>query len=373
MKRGYLLLVFALVVACKANEKTPKTREFHSDVSFYVGSYTGKESKGIYKYALQKEGVLKEMGLVAKTLNPSFLTKTTNKKTLLAVNEMNENGTGSISSYSIEKDSLRFISRRKTGGGHPCFVAVSESGFVIAANYTGGNIGLLKVDNNGELSELLDVQQHFGKGTTERQQEPHAHSTWFHPTKRNEVISVDLGTNQLWFSAIDTNNNEFVFSNKQTLKMANGAGPRHLSFHPNNKWIYVLNELNNTVSLLTTKNGNYVVGSSMSTLPEDFKAYSKSADIHISNDGKFLYTSNRGHESIAVFEVNLQNGSLKVVEYQPVYGKTPRNFSLSPDNNFLLVANQDSNSIVCFKRNFSSGKLQFVSKIYAPKPVCILF
>ena len=372
MKNFTLILFLALFFGCKSKEKVEEKKEKNNYISFYVGTYTGKESKGIYKYTLQKDGLLKEIGLVAETENPSFLTKANDGKTLLAVNETNYDGTGSIESYSIKNDSLILINQSKTGGEHPCFVAVNKDGFVVTANYTGGNVGLLRVEKNGKLSDLLDVQQHSGKGTTERQEAPHAHSVWFHPTKK-EIISVDLGTNQLWFSTIDENQNKLIFSEPKTMDLEIGAGPRHLGFHPNNKWIYVLNELNNTVSFLKTESKNYVIDSSISTLPEDFTAFSKAADIHISNDGKFLYASNRGHESIAIFKINQENGKLQSDGYQSVLGKSPRNFSLSPDNNFLIVANQDSDNIVSFKRDSLTGKLEFINEIYAPKPVCILF
>ena len=222
------------------------------------------------------------------------------------------------------------------------------------------------------MSKLLNIQQHVGKGTTDRQQGPHAHSVWFHPTKK-EVISVDLGTNQLWFSTVDTKNNELVSTPQKTLEMAPGAGPRHLTFHPNHKWFYVLNELNNTVSLVKEKDQTYFIDTTISTLPEDFKAYSKAADIHISKDGKFLYASNRGHHSIVIYAVDSENGHLTTVGYQSVIGNNPRNFSLTPNEEFLLVANQDTDNIISFKRNSVTGKLSLVDEVSAPTPVCILF
>ncbi len=364
------LILFFLFFACKTKQPVQEKLEKNS-FPFYVGTYTDKGSKGIYKYELGKNGFLKELALVATTENPSFLAITKDRKTLLTVNEVNENETGFISSYAIEKDSLRFVNRTVSGGAHPCFITVDKKGHVLIANYTGGNIGLLKVDVHGKLSELLSLQQHIGKGTTPRQEAPHAHSTWFHPSKE-EIISVDLGTNQLWFSKIDTLN-RLHFSSPKTLNMPVGAGPRHLEFHPNNKWIYVLNELNNTVSLVKEEGNKYAIDVSISTLPKDFTAFSKAADIHISKDGKFLYASNRGHNSIVIYEVNPKNGHLKLIDYQSVLGETPRNFSLSPDNKYLVVANQDSNTIVSFKRSETTGKLNFVHKIAAPTPVCLLF
>ena len=308
-----VLILSIFIYGCQ-NKETKKVN-MNDETPFYVGTYTNKDSKGIYKYSLSPKGELKKIGLVAKTKNPSFLAKTKNNKTLLAVNEINDNGTGKVTAFTIEKDSLRFINSQKSGGAHPCFITVNKKGDVLVANYTGGNIGLLKTDSYGKLSELLDIQQHIGKGTTERQEAPHAHSTWFHPTK-NEIISVDLGTNQLWFSKIDSIENKLVFSKSKTLNMAIGAGPRHLEFHPNNKWIYVLNELNNTVSLVKENENSFQIDATISTLPKGFSEFSSGADIHISKDGKFLYASNRGDNSIVIYEIDQKNGHLKLVNFE---------------------------------------------------------
>jgi 6-phosphogluconolactonase len=339
---------------------------------FYVGTYTEKDSKGIYTYSISKEGKLEDLGIAATITNPSFLAKSKDNKTLFAVSEIDENGTGFVHSYEIKKDALHFINKQESGGAHPCFIAVNAANYIITANYTGGNVGLLKATENGKMAPISFVQQHTGKGTTERQTTPHAHSTWFHPTK-NEIISIDLGTNELWFSKLDTTKNELIYTPQKKLKVAEGAGPRHLIFHPNNKWIYVLSELNNSISILKEKDETYFIDSTISTLPKEFTAHSNAADIHITKDGKFLYASNRGAESIAVFKVNSENGSLTSVGYTPVLGANPRNFSLSPNEEFLLVANQDTNNIISFKRNAVTGKLTFEDEIFAPKPVCILF
>ena len=367
MKKVALLCIVVIFFSCQNSAVKDEIA-----TSFYVGTYTDNKSKGIYKYELSKEGKLNQIGLVAETRNPSFLAKSRNGKTLFAVDEANEQGTGFVKSYKIEKDSLTLISTSKSGGAHPCFITVNDENQVLVANYSGGNVGFLEADNFGELSPLLNVQQHEGKGITDRQKAPHAHSTYFHPTKK-EIISVDLGTNQLWLSEIDNEKNELVLTHQKTLKMAPGAGPRHLTFHPNNNWIYVLNELNNTVSVVKEKEDMYNIDFSISMLPEQFTGYSKGADIHISKDGKFLYASNRGHDSIVIYKVNAENGSLKLVGFEPVLGRNPRNFSLSSRDKFLLVANQDTNNIVSFKRDEITGKLTFVSEIFAPKPVCILF
>lgn len=367
MKKLLYLTIILSFFNCKtSNMKMEKS------TNFYVGTYTNGESKGIYKYKIDSLGKLSKIGLVAETSNPSFITKTKDNNTLLAVDEANENGTGFVKSFQILKDTLIFKSISKSGGAHPCFVTVNDKNQVLVANYSGGSIGYLKTNKNNGLTKLLDIQQHTGKGVTDRQESPHAHSTWFHPNK-DEIISVDLGTDELWFSKIDKTENKLVLSSQSKLKLADGAGPRHLTFHPNNKWIYVLNELNNTVSLVKEKDNLYYIFSSISMIPTDFKDFTKGADLHVSNDGKFLYASNRGHESIVIYKVNSESGNLNLVGFENVKGKNPRNFSFSPDNKFLLVANQDTNNIISFLRDEITGKLTFISEISAPNPVCILF
>ncbi len=345
-----------------------------NEYPFYVGTYTKGSSEGIYKYLLQADGKFKIIGLAAKSVNPSFLAMSWDRRFLLAVNEVsNEENTGTIESFSINGDKLKFICQRITGGAHPCFVAVNKEGYVLVANYNGGNVGLLKLNEKGKLSDLLDIQQHSGRGTTPRQEGPHAHSAWFEPDY-DRIISVDLGTNELWFSRVDEENQKLQSLNLQKLAMSPGAGPRHLAFHPNGKWIYVLNELDNTVTKLEkNEHNNYEVINSFSTLPPDFTPPNIAADIHISSDGKFLYTSNRGHDSIAIFQMHPDDGGLILLGHQLTHGCGPRNFSLSPDENYIVVANQDTHNIVSFQRDQNTGMLRYVSQIEAPSPVCILF
>ncbi|MFT5749001.1 MAG: 6-phosphogluconolactonase [Ancylomarina sp.] len=361
-----------VLTGCKTTKK--EIQQDSNSYSFYVGTYTDKKSEGIYKYKLDKDGHLKSLGLVAKSENPSFLAMSDDRKYLLATNEIsNEAEVGTIESFSVLNDSLSFINKSTTGGAHPCFVSINPSGYVLTANYSGGNVGLLKLNSKGELSSLLDIQQHSGKGIGDRQQAPHAHSAWFE-SSNNSVISVDLGTNELWFSQLDTSLQKLRDIDPYKLKMAVGAGPRHLAFHPNYKWIYVLNELNSTVSLvLKTDKHQYNKNLSYSTLPKAYTEANYPADIHISSDGEFLYASNRGHNSIVIYSVNQSNGSLSLLNHESTHGKWPRNFTISPDGKFLLVANQYSNNIVSFKRDKSTGLLNYVAQIEAYSPVCILF
>lgn len=373
MKPQNIIIPFIIILLVSCQTKKKEVLQENKAHSFFVGTYTSGESQGIYKYTLQTDGTLQLIGLAATADNPSFLTKSVDGKFLLAVNEIsNKDTVGTIESYLIQGDSLRLINRSSSGGAHPCFVSVNKAGFVLTANYTGGNIGLLKLNAKGELSDLLDVQQHTGKGVTERQDGPHAHSAWFAPD--NTIISVDLGTNGLWFSQIDTSAQKLTPSNQQPLQMALGDGPRHLTFHPNKKWIYVLNELSSIVTIVQKNStGQYEKGASISMLPDDFEDSNTGADIHISSDGKFLYASNRGHNSIVIYQINELDGSLSLIAHESTKGDAPRNFSLSPDENYLLVANQLTNNIISFKRDKTTGLLQFVDEIKVSAPVCILF
>lgn len=353
---------------------TSKSKIDNSSSDFYVGTYTNGESKGIYKYSLNADGTMKFIGLVAESENPSFLNFSHDKKYLLACNEVSDSsGQGSVEVYTIEKDTLVQIGKSKSGGAYTCYVEANTEGYILAANYMGGNVGLLKIDDNGTISELLDIQQHSGKGTTSRQEAPHAHSAWFVP-KSNEVIAVDLGTNELWFSELNKESNKLVPTAQEKLAMAEGAGPRHLMFHPSKKHIFVLNELNGTISVvLKNSDGIYDIIQTVSTLPNDFNKFNKSADIHVSNDGRFVYASNRGHNSIAIFSVDKTTAELAIVGFESTRGAEPRSFALSPDNNYLIVANQHDHSLVSFKRNGETGQLEYVAEIKAPAPVRVVF
>ncbi|MDX1333089.1 MAG: beta-propeller fold lactonase family protein, partial [Robiginitalea sp.] len=237
-----MIALFAM--GCRDSKETGP-----APMPFFVGTYTQGESQGIYKYILHGDGTLKKVGLVAESENPSFLAFAANGEYLLAVNEVrDENQMGYVSSFRVGEDTLTFIDQKPSGGAHPCHITTNREGYVVVANYSGGNMGLLQIQDNGRLSGLLDVQQHEGSGSHPRQEGPHAHSGWF--TREGGIISVDLGTNQLWFSSIDEQRNAFQPGKPTALSMEPGAGPRHLAFHPANPWIYVVNELSSSVSVL---------------------------------------------------------------------------------------------------------------------------
>jgi 6-phosphogluconolactonase len=339
--------------------------------TFWLGTYTDGKSEGIYKFNLQKDGTIALIGLAVKSTNPSYLAYSNEGSEIFAVNEIHPEGT--VEAFKIAGDSLQLLSKSLSGGADPCFIRVNKAGYVLVANYSSGTVGLLKQLPTGGLSALLNIQQHTGKGTTERQQAPHAHSAWF-LNDGNTIVSADLGTNQLWFSHIDTLQNILVYDEPTQLNMAKASGPRHIAFHPLEKWFYVINELSSTITLVQKNTSDFFdTLSTVSTLPQDFKENNQCADIHITADGKFLYASNRGHNSIAIFSINQDNGQLSNLDFVSVHGDWPRNFSLSPNEDFLIVANQRSNNLVSFKRDKDTGLLTYSHELEAPSPVCILF
>lgn len=368
---SYTLMVIVVMFSATSFSKKQDPKA----TIFFVGTYTSGESEGIYRFQLNADGTMENSGLAAKTENPSFLAWSKNRKYLLAANENSDDqgGGGSVTSFRHTNNNLTYVNKKSSGGASPCFVGVNPAGYVLAANYSSGNIGLLKLSASGTLEGPLDVLQHEGKGTHTRQNAPHAHSAWFDPYG-DKVITIDLGTNELWFSKLNPASNSLEAHTQQKLAMGPGAGPRHLTFHPNGKWIYVINELSSTVTLVKKNRANlYEMANSTSTLPADFTGENFCADIHISQDGKFLYGSNRGHNSIVIFRINDADGTLSLVGHESVHGDWPRNFALSPADKYLLVANQRSNNIVSFKRDANTGTLTYVSEIKAPTPVCILF
>ncbi|MCU4155571.1 lactonase family protein [Carboxylicivirga sp. A043] len=334
--------------------------------AFYLGTYTDGDSKGIYQGFLNADGTMDSLNLVAETENPSFLSFAHHQKYLLAVGEVDVEGTGTVESYQVVDKGLKRLSSSISGGAHPCHLSVNETGDVLMANYSGGNVGWVKIDEQGVLSDLLYTAQHHGSSITSRQAAPHAHSIWF--MDKSHAVAVDLGIDQLLFYQL--NDNQLLQTD--SLMLEAGAGPRHLAIHPNKEVLYVINELNSTVSVVAKAEGDWKLLSSISTLPDDYSNDSYCADIHISNDGRFLYASNRGHNSIAIYQIEEEGKNLKLIGHESVNGDWPRNFALTPDEHFLVVANQRSNNLVVFKRDEASGLLSFKSEIEASSPVCVL-
>ncbi len=365
MKKSLFLILLFLLSGFMMAQESGSVNQNRQGYHFFAGTYTRGQSEGIYVVSLSPEGKLSQARLVAKTENPSFLALSPDKKFLLAVNE---NNPGTVESYAVQPDTLQRLSRRRSGGDAPCFVSVNRQGEVLTANYGSGTVGLLKMDKNGKLSPLLFTENHHAEGMT-----AHAHEARFLPGTR-QMVSVDLGTNRLWFSHLDAGGKKLVPDKQRTLDLPPGSGPRHFVLHPNGKWMYVVNELGNSVSLVhRTTEGQWVLKKTVSALPAGFRGKSYCAEIRITQDGRFLYVSNRGHNSLALFRVTPSGDDLKRVANIPVHGDFPRFFVLTPDENYLLVANQKSDNIVVFKRNKKTGLLQYTDEMKMSSPVCVVF
>jgi len=365
MNRVLILMILIMNVLCVFGKESEKQ-------CFYVGTFTSEGAKGIYLCNFDDgSGEISLKETTEGIDNPSFLKISHDKRFLYAVNENTE---GYVSSFQIDKNGkLKFINKQSSHGDGPCQVDVSPDGkFVAVANYGGGSTALYPVGKNGSLQPATSIIINEGSGADKsRQTKPYAHSIKFSPFG-NQVFSADLGTDHLNIYYLE--GDKLVQKGQKFVKLEPGAGPRHFDFHPDGETIFVISELNSTVTTLKLINQNWEKQQIISTLPADFKGTSYCADIHVSADGKYLYGSNRGHNSIAVFEINSETKQLKSLGFIAVEGDWPRNFALSPNGKYLLAANQKSGNITVFKINKETGMPEFTGKkIQIPAPVCIEF
>ena len=349
----------------------------------YVGTYTRTESEGIYVYRMDEAtGELSYLSHATGIENPTFLAIHPNGGYLYAVSEVPEyagQSSGAIMAYSIDAATgeLTFINERPTGGPGPCHVAVDATGrFALVANYLGGSVCVLPIGDDGGLGDATEFVQHKGSSVDPRRQgEPHAHSVNIDSSNRY-VFVTDLGTDKVVTYLLDAENGRLSPNDVPFAKLQDGAGPRHLAFHPNGKSAYVINELDSTVTVfaLDGERGTLEENQTLSTLPESFSGTSHCADIHVSPSGRFLYGSNRGHDSIAIYSIDGSSGKLTFLAHESTGGRTPRNFAIDPTGAFLLAANQDSDTIVTFSIDTDTGLLSATGTVASvPMPVCLKF
>jgi len=346
----------------------------------YVGTYRGPESKGIYAWRFDgNTGKAQALGLAAETPNPSFLALHPGGKFLYAVQEVGEykgQRGGALSAFAIDGASghLKPLNEVPTGGADPCYVAVDASGReALVANYSGGSVAVLPIGPDGSLGAASSFVQFSGVGVNPtRQEAPHAHSINLSPDGRF-AIAADLGLDKLMvfrFQAGGLKPAAVPFA-----RTAPGAGPRHLAFQPDGKFVYVLNELACTVTTYAfdPKAGTLLELGSASTLPPDFKGVNTCAEIRVHPGGRFLYASNRGHDSISVYALD-GRGGLKLLQHAATGGKNPRNFVLDPSGRYLLAANQASNNVVVFRVDPQTGCLSPTGEqLQVGSPVCLRF
>ncbi|MEM8894309.1 MAG: lactonase family protein [Bacteroidota bacterium] len=342
----------------------------HLDI--FIGTYTSEEgSKGIYKVQLDTaKGEFGEVQLIAETASPSFIALNNDKTQLFAVNELVPDGT--ISSFTKgQDDQWTLISQLPALGSAPCHISINDQESMIAvANYVSGNVTSYPI-NQGTIEDKATTGQHEGTGpNAQRQEGPHAHFTQFSKDQQWLYV-VDLGIDEIKAYPVVENG---IGEAKSAIKLNLGDGPRHFVFHPTLDIAYVVNELSNTViaAEVNTKTAEFTEFDRETTLPSDFEEHSQCADIHITSDGKFLYASNRGHNSIAVCSLG-EEGKISLVDITSVEGNWPRNFMLTPNEEHLLVANEWSDNIVLFDRDPTTGLINYSGKqIALSKPVCLI-
>ncbi len=348
----------------------------------YVGTYTSQsKSEGIYLYGLDlSDGSLKRLGVTRGVRDPSYLALDRARRFLYAVEELEEfegAKSGAVSAFEINRTdgSLRFVNRQASKGGAPCYVTADARGrFVLVANYTGGSVAVLPVRKGGGLAKAADVKQDSGSGPVrERQEGPHAHCVVLDPPNRH-AYSCDLGADKVLIYDFDSRRGKLAPAAQPFVSLKPGAGPRHLTFDRAGRFAYVLNELASTVTVFARERAKGALQelNTYTLLPADFRGENTGADIHLTPDGRFLYCSNRGHDSIALFRVEARTGALQTAGHTPTGGKTPRNFAVDPSGRFLLVANQRSDSVVTFRIDPSTGALKATGRAAEiPSPVCL--
>jgi 6-phosphogluconolactonase len=378
----WLVLVVSLATVIAAKE-SPKNKYL-----LFVGTYTDKESKGIYAYRFDAASdELTPLGVAAETTNPSFLAIDPSRRFLYAVNEVqNYKGasSGAVSAFAINRGTddrqtgiLSLLNQVPSRGADPCYIAFDKSGkYALVANYTGGSVAVFPVQADGHIGGPSAFIQHRGSSVNkERQGGPHAH--WIETTPDNRfAIAVDLGLDELLVYHFDASKGSLTPNDPPYASVDPGAGPRHLAFHPNGKFAYVVNELQSTITAFSYDPGRGVLEKlkTVSTLPKGFSGSNDTAEIRVHPNGKFLFASNRGHDSIAVFSIDSRTGALTLVDHSPTQGKTPRNFEIDPSGKLLFVANQGSDNIVVFRIDSDNGRLTPTGQtLNVPSPVCLKF
>jgi 6-phosphogluconolactonase len=348
----------------------------------YVGTYTGGASKGIYAYRFNpSDGKTASVGLVAESTNPSFLAVSPDNQYLYAVNEMSnfEGKNGAVSSFSINArtGALTFLNRILSGGSDPCHLSIDHFGrWLMVANYSSGSVSVFPIEGNGRLGKASAMIQHEGAGKDpNRQAGPHAHSVNLSPDSRFLLVP-DLGLDKVMIYRFDIGKGTLSPNDPAFVKLNPGSGPRHLAFHPNGRFVYLINELSSTLTAFAydSDRGSLREIETISTLPQTFSGANTTAEVAVHPDGTFIYGSNRGHDSIAVFAIKADKSIVEPVEYVSTKGKTPRNFAIDPTGDYLFAANQNSGEIVVFRIDRVKGKLAATGEILkVPNPVCVLF
>lgn len=350
----------------------------------FVGTYTRDEGwvngtgEGIHRIKIGQKGELILDETVAEVINPSFIAFTPDQKNLYSVSELarGDEPTGFIHAFTVNEDlSLTFIDKYPTNGKAPAHVSVDKTGkFVFVANYLGG-VAMVYVRNEDGSLKFSQQLDHSGSGPHSNQNSSHTHMVKVSPDN-NYLFVPDLGSDKIWSYRINHEQESLSKAEQEFGSVAPGSGPRHMDFHPVLNIAYVINELNSTVSVFdyNPETGSLTEMQSIATLPESFTDWNSTSDIHVHPNGKFLYASNRGHNSIVSYAINEDTGKLSLLTHTSTEGGIPRNFAISPSGNILYAANQSSNTITSFDLDAETGILTFSGKALSiGTPVCIVF
>lgn len=349
----------------------------------WIGTYSQRGSGGIYALQMDMEsGRLGAPAVAAKATNPSFLALHPNGKFLYAVAEIGQFGGkpgGGVRGFALggKPGELAALNEQPTGGAAPCHLAVDASGRnLVVANYSDGNVAVFPLGEDGNLKPMSQLVRHEGAGPNKaRQEKPHAHGVTFDPTSRY-VFVPDLGTDRIMGYSLDSGAGTLTDRPSATGVLAPGAGPRHFAFHPSGVLAYSVNELDSTITAFrwNASEGTLTKLASASTLPPGCTSENTTAELAVHPSGRFLYASNRGHDSIAVFALDAATGSAVAVQHEPCGGETPRCFAVDPAGRWLLCANQKSDNLVLFRIDAATGRLTRTDQAVAvPSPVCVLF
>jgi len=349
----------------------------------YIGTYTAPKSasKGIYLYEMDAaSGRLSERGLAGESDNPSFLAFHPGRRFLYAVNEVGEFAgakTGAVSAFAVDPASgkLSLLNQQPSGGAGPCFVTVDATGrYALVANYVGGSFAVLPIGPDGRLRAPSSIIQHKAPDGEPRKK-PHGHSIHLDAGQK-VAFAVDLGLDKVCLYGFRAADGALLPHDPAFASMAAGAGPRHFVWHPSGRLAYVINELSSTMTAFSydSDRGFLEELQTLPTVPAGFAGQNSCAEVQVHPSGRFLYGSNRGHDSIAVFAIDGQTGRLKPLGHESTRGKTPRNFAIDPTGAYLLVANQDSDTVVVFDIAVQTGLLKYAGvTIEVPAPACVRF
>ena len=345
-------------------------------LTVFVGTYTEKDSRGIYRFRFDDAtGTLTADGLVAETKNPSFLTSDPKGRFLFAVNETDPSGGVSAFAVAPQTGALTLLNQQASGGGSPCHLTLDRTGrFLLIANY-GGSAAVLPVGADGKLSPAVARVAPEGRGPQPNQDGSHVHGVYLDPANRLLLVP-DLGIDKVLLYRFDAKTGSLTPADPPSAALKSGAGPRHLALSPDNRFVYVVNEIDSTVTTFAfdAVRGRLEARGSLSTLPAGFQGENTTAEITVHPSGRFVYASNRGHDSIAAFAGDASTGALSRVEVVPVGGREPRHFVIAPSGRWLLAAHQKSDTIGVFRIDSATGRLTVAgTPVKAPRPVDIYF